>query len=110
MSSKNRPSSFTFLGKTYQIEYVDEVTPPDEVEDFEVLFGATYHFDKVIQVRNDLDKNEELDTTLHEIFHGVDFILDLGLTERQVKVLATAFVSLLETNPSLKDYINANLN
>jgi len=105
----NRPTGFKFLGKNYEIEYVAHVDcdSSPELENC-YLFGVTNEAGKKIQVRDDLDKNEEVDTTVHEIFHAIDLTVDLELTERQIRVLATSFISILETTPELREYLYAN--
>lgn len=114
----NRPSGFSFLGKTYSIDYVPEILLPEEEkgvnhEEFESikdlgLLGTTFHISKNIQVKDGLDTNEEVDTTFHETIHALDYILELEMSERQVKVLATALIALLETNQPLREYLYEN--
>ena len=114
-----KPSSIKFLGKTYRIEYVDEIvlehdendstsiTKEEEASIVDLhLFGVTLNAKKLIQVRSDLDSEESADTTLHEILHMVDFLLDLELTERQIKVVASSVIALLQANQDLREFIH----
>lgn len=48
---------------------------------------------------------EEADTALHETIHGIDYWLDLELSERQVRLLATALIGLFQDNPEFAEYL-----
>ena len=107
----NRPSSVSIVGKNYAINYIPEIASADlELEDqeegFAYIFGLTLNDRKEIQVRDDLDNIEEVDTVVHEVFHMLDFIFDLDMSERQVKVLATTYLALLRDNPGFAEYVN----
>lgn len=48
------------------------------------------------------------DTVLHEIIHAVEEMLDCGLTEHQVRVLATGLLYVLQQNPDLVSWLCEN--
>ena len=53
-----------------------------------------------ILISSALTGNERVQTTIHEIFHGLSTIYHIELTERQVDQIATALVIFIRDNPS----------
>lgn len=49
--------------------------------------------------------DQEIDTLTHELFHCIDDLTDIGLTEEQVVKLTTGWLAALRDNPKLVDYI-----
>jgi predicted DNA binding protein len=103
-----RCSSINILGKHYSIAYTDSIPVLEEEAEngIDYILGLTHNDKKLIEVLEGMDKNEEGDTTLHEVLHAIDFVFDLNLTERQIKVLSSALINVLNTNPNFREYIN----
>jgi hypothetical protein len=49
--------------------------------------------------------DQEQDTLAHELFHLIDDLLGIGLSEEQVVKLTTAWLAALKDNPKLVDYL-----
>ena len=49
--------------------------------------------------------DQEIDTLSHELFHGIDDLTDIGLTEEQVVKLTTGWLAALRDNPKLVEYL-----
>lgn len=48
---------------------------------------------------------EVKDTLLHEVVHAVDILHNLGMTEEQVRGLATGLLAVLHDNPKFTQFI-----
>jgi hypothetical protein len=57
-----------------------------------------------IHIRN-MKKNAMQITMLHEIIHGIDDFVSLGLEENQVEVLASVLIDTIDRNPKVKQFI-----
>lgn len=58
-----------------------------------------------ILIRDGQPKIEEADTLLHESIHAIDFVMDLELTERQVRLLATGLIGVFQDNPEFAEFV-----
>lgn len=102
-----RPPAFTFMGRTYEVTYPDQVAGD--------YLGLTNHEHHTIEVKGNQPPLEEADTLVHEIFHvlwhhmGLTGDLDDTLEERIVRAMATAMTAALQDNPKLLDYLKASL-
>lgn len=56
-----------------------------------------------IWVADDLPKEEQQDTMLHEVLHIIDYSMDTDLSETQVKRLATGLLAFFKDNPKYYD-------
>ena len=45
------------------------------------------------------------DTIVHEVTHAIDFLMDLDLTEKQVRGIATGLISVIRDNPQFAKLI-----
>lgn len=59
-----------------------------------------------IQINPELEDFNELDTVYHEIFHAIDAMRHINLTEEQVTMLGNSMASLFLDNPWLITYTN----
>ncbi len=59
----------------------------------------------IIKVKAGQTEAEEVDTVLHETLHAVSYLLDLKMSERQVRLTATALIAILQDNPSFAWYV-----
>ena len=49
--------------------------------------------------------DQEQDTLLHELWHLIDDLLEVGLSEKQIVKLTTAWLAVLKENPKLITYL-----
>ena len=49
--------------------------------------------------------DQEQDTVLHELWHLIDDLLEIDLSEEQVVKLTTAWLAVLKENPKLISYL-----
>ena len=95
------------LGKTIRTYLV----PPthkglcDGPEDGEPGHGRYEENSLKVYVASGQPLEQEQDTHLHELFHVIDDLLDIGLDEAQVVKLTTALLAMLKDNPNLFDYL-----
>jgi len=96
---KKKLSDIDVLGKPYKFEYIKHTAIGSED------YGACDFARQVISIAAGIAFELEQDTAIHEVFHVIDYTADLKLTERQVTVLASLFLTVLKTNPNFADYI-----
>lgn len=94
-----RPKKVRILGREYKVKYSDDVG----------ALGTCAPTQCRIEIAEDQHPVEEADTFVHEIFHALFFLMDIGLTEKQeenvVRKLATGFTQVLLDNPHLLTYL-----
>ena len=94
-----RPKKVRLLGREYTFKYT---------EDIEEL-GLCSPSSCKIKIREGQHPVEEADTVLHEIMHGLCFLMNLGLTddgeEHVVRKLATGLTQVFVDNPDLLTYL-----
>lgn len=93
-----RPLKLKILGKPFQVKWLTDGLDPE-------LNGECDSDKQVISVRDGQPLEQEQDTLLHELIHGIDEAVDARLTESQVKRLATALLATLKDNASLVSYL-----
>ena len=94
-----RPSAAKIIGKTYGIAYAAG-KPLDDGN-----LGELDHDKQAITIRVGQPLEQEQDTVLHEIFHGIDHELFLKMSEKQVRGMATGLLAVLKDNPRLVSYL-----
>ena len=94
-----RPKQCRIIGKTYRILYVSG--KPLEDDDL----GEFDPYKQLIVIKNGQPLEGEQDTLLHEIVHAISNEADLGLTEKQVRPLATIMLGVLKDNPRVDSYL-----
>lgn len=82
--------------------YRYEVKEVKSVNKFEARKGEIDFYEKVIRLDEDMSPNDKLETLLHEIVHGIDDFMDVGLEENQVKKLGHGLAMVFMDNPDLK--------
>lgn len=75
------------LGKTYNIEYVDNKTLGGS-------YGDCNTTKAYIRINKEITKQQQEDTLIHEVLHIISDELKIELEERQVQILATALYSI----------------
>lgn len=93
------PSSVLILGRQVPIR-LDPKLEDDGEFDYKNLG---------IRVRPAQMPIEEMDTILHETIHAIDHWLDLEMTERQVRLMATALIGLFQDNPDYAEFVTRPL-
>lgn len=94
-----KPYAVRVIGKTYDIHYVSG--KPLEEDDLGELDPALQR----ITIKKGQPLETEQDTVLHEALHAVDSELNLNLSEKQVRGLATGILAVLKDNPKFYQYL-----
>jgi len=85
------PASLAIIGKRYAVEW----------KDGEGDYGECFSDQCRIEVRSTQCHQQQADTLLHEAMHAVDHELHCGMTEPQIRRMATGLLALLRDNPAL---------
>ena len=101
---ENAPSAcpvkkIRILGKEFAVKRIDD-------SDAEVD-GRTYMGSQELHYRIHSGVEYNRDTVLHEVTHALETSLDLGLTERQVQLLATGLLAVLSDNKEFTKWLIA---
>ena len=87
------------LGRDYKITYV----PPSALSVNEL--GTCNNFSQEICLSLNQSPIEATDTFIHEVFHALDYIVGLDLTEHQVRHLASTFIGVIQDNPEWASWV-----
>lgn len=94
-----RPKKVRLMGREYSIKYTD---------DLQVLGDCTPSKCQ-IRIQEGQHPVEEADTVIHEIMHGICYLMNLDLSdemeEHVVRKLATGLTQAFVDNPNLLTYI-----
>jgi hypothetical protein len=94
-----RPRKVRILGREFTIKYTEDATE----------LGLCDTVDCEITIQEDQHPVEMADTIIHEIFHGIFYLMDVGLSSEQeefvVRKIATGFTQVLMDNPHLLTYL-----
>ena len=99
MKSSTRPTVVKIIGKTYGIAYA--IGKPLDDGNLRELD----HEKQSITIRIGQPLEQEQDTILHEILHGVDHELFLKMSEKQVRGMTTGLLAVLKDNPKVSSYL-----
>ena len=82
------------------IEYPVTVVEDDFMSTTHKCDGIVGHWSyrDGIEINDSLKGDTAIPVLLHEIVHGIDDTLDIGLSEHQVQLLATGFIQLIQAN------------
>ena len=94
-----RPKRISILGRNFKVTYVIK----GGLEDDEL--GEVDLNKQRIAILEGLAADKERAVVLHEIVHGIDDILDLKLTERQVEGLENGLFAVIKDNPRVIGYL-----
>lgn len=89
-----RPERLRLFGRHWTVHRV-------QAEDY----GYCDYDRQRIEIAEGATLEVDQDTLLHEIFHAVDNYMGTGLTEEQVRGMATGVLAVLKDNPSLVRYL-----
>lgn len=96
MAQGVRPEAVIVLGKRHTIRW-------------DVELGrdcGDIHFTKnEVRIAKDLAPDEERETLLHELIHGLDYAIGIDLSEAKTRALSASLFGLMAANPGLVDYI-----
>ena len=81
--------------KNYKVQYFNEIRNDEDVK----LAGQINYQTSIIKINNTLDEIEQKLTLLHEIVHGIDEKMNIGLEEKQVDNIANGLITVLIDNP-----------
>lgn len=94
-----RPKKVRILGREYSLKYTEDITE----------LGLCDTAECKITIQEGQHPVEMADTIVHEIMHGVFYLMDVGLNAEQeenvVRKLATGFTQVLMDNPHLLTYL-----
>lgn len=100
MKKTTRPEKLRILGRDFKIAYETNAS----------LLGECEADRQQITIRDGQVPIEEADTLVHESFHAIWYLMDIGQTsdmeEHVVRKLATGFTLLLKENPELLKYLS----
>lgn len=99
----NPPHPTTYLQVEICGEAVDLQWLPSRLLDD--CYGKCHTEAREIQLRDNLNGLQCLDTVLHEMFHYISDRANLELSEHQVHVLGMMWAQIFQANPDLTGFI-----
>jgi hypothetical protein len=101
-----RPAKVKIVGKVHVCKY-EPTGHPDLIDEEtgEALSGAILHDKQRIAVEEGQELEQEQDTIIHEIFHGIERAMDCQVEETVIRRLATGWLAVIKDNPSLIAYL-----
>lgn len=84
------PSDLDILGQPHRVLYVRRGLGK--------VFGRLFPFAQTMLIRAGATPASMTDTIWHEVLHAIDELLDLDLTEKQVRRLATSLALVVRVN------------
>ena len=91
--------SVRILGKTYSLHWVEK-----QQFKYEDCGHCDYEKQEIAVVMG-YHKEQERDTLLHEILHGIEHEMGLDLAEEEIRSLATGLYAVFMDNPDLLKYL-----
>ena len=92
----NIPKSVKIGFKDYKINMKENV-----IDGGDVCYGNISYDQEVINIANSYSDDQQKATLIHEAIHGVDFYLDIGLTEEQITKLGKGLYTFIKDNPDI---------
>lgn len=86
-----KKDTITILGKTYEVVKSDDIAIGG-------YMGLSNQYTQKIAIANNISKDQEEETLIHEVIHIIDMELSLGLSEETVARLAVGLYSAGFTN------------
>ncbi|WP_339063579.1 hypothetical protein [Tepidibacillus marianensis] len=81
--------------------FVYDVQEVKSVNKYEPRKGEIDYFERVIKIDEDMCEQDKKETLIHEIIHGIDEFMGIGLGEEQVKKLGHGLAMMLLDNPDI---------
>lgn len=85
------------LGKRFSVQW----SQPEGGKDF----GQCDSTKCVINVDPNCHRDQQRDTLIHEVMHGIDHEMDTGMREKQVRLLATGWYHFMRANPEVVKWL-----
>ena len=93
------PKRIDILGKNYAVEVVKR----DNSD-----YGETFVDQCRIQVAQYQCDAQKRDTLLHEVMHAVDHEMHCGMSEKQIRRMATGLLAVLRQNPAFANFLTGD--
>lgn len=94
------------IGKQHSVNYVPESHPAlKDEETGEQLCGSIIYAQQEIYSAEGQTLEQEQDTLVHEIFHGIEHAMDIDIEETAIRRLATGWLAVIKDNPGLISYL-----
>lgn len=90
------PESVKIGPFTYTVEWVDDLT--DDADRNRKLYGQCHYGQQKIRLSKAVNPDSNTATFLHELMHAIDFVMQIGLKEKQVDRIATGLAMVLLDN------------
>lgn len=94
-STATCPTEIKIVGKVYRVEKIEDL--PDQ--------GNCNNQKLQIMIQNGNALQQEQDTVLHEVLHAIDYSVQAKMNERQITVMASGLLSVMQENPQLMGYL-----
>lgn len=94
----NIPHEIKIGFKKYKVEKVEDLDDGSKL-----LYGNIDFDNDVINICNKYSDAQQTVTLIHESIHGIDDLLEIDLTEDQVRKLGKGIYQFIVDNPSLFD-------
>lgn len=85
------------LGLNYKVKFVES----DEIDGF---YGEIIHKKEVIRMNKEHSLQRQKETLLHEIAHGIEAELKLGLKEETITRFTNVWYQVIVDNPDIFQY------
>jgi hypothetical protein len=85
--------------------HVYDINLVECVNKYEPRKGEIEYMKQVIRIDNSMPEDSKFGTLIHEIVHGIDYFMDMDLTEEQVTKLGNGFAMVLRDNPNLIELV-----
>lgn len=107
---KKRPTALRIVNKTYDLQFDDVSEDSDLNWQGSPAMGMCDHETLEILIQENLPPEEELETIIHEILHGIFYrmrvpIKDSNIEEEIVDRLGAGLAQVFVENPDLLNYI-----
>jgi len=92
----NIPKTVKIGYKNYLVKEVEHLD-----DDERLLYGQILYNDEVISLSKKYPENQMKCTLVHEIIHGIDDLMGVGLQEDLVEKLAKGLYQVIQDNPDM---------
>jgi hypothetical protein len=88
--------------------YTYNVSEVDVVEKYTSAVGYIDFNTKTIKIDKEVKDNFKLEILFHEVLHGIDNFMGIGLEEAEIEKLGKGLTMVLKDNPALIDMVSAS--
>lgn len=97
-----RPSIIRLLGVSIKIEYCNF---NDEESNNEDVYGEWHSDTFDIKIEENLPPHHQKITLLHELLHGVDDFLSLGISHKSVYAISQCLYAVMRENREMIEWV-----